>query len=419
MAHPTLQRLAFLHLMALAGVAAEPTVGTNGWTNQPGVVEGTVTTRAVDTTQPKPPLGYLEYLPKGYDPAKKTQVWPLVIFISGLGEVGDGTDTAANHHQLFMHMTTHGPFYQIETFQWDFPAVVVAVQQPGLWNNATVLGPVITYMENRYHLDSNRIYLTGLCDGAVGVLNYAAQHAAQIAGVMAIECGAYPSGSEAAAAKKLPTWLVHCFNDTISGRLTTVAWVDQIEAADVGSSNVMATYPGYDGNPDHEALDSDAKTHAPLHPQGAAYTQDATVTKGSPWVAFKTTTYGSAEFNTWGGSDAYPYARLSIGSAAPSYTVSLGKSDGVYLTHAYTGATETVQVSVDIPVGYNTTAYVDHATKKWFWERGQPWDKTQDDLHIFTLCWYQDHEHGWRDTYSNGTCWDWLFTQVRTPTGNG
>ena len=414
-----LHQVAFLHLFALTAVAAEPSVATNGWTNTPGVVEGTVTARPVDATAPKPPLGYVEYLPKGYSAADKSKIWPLIVFISGLGEVGDGTNTDANHHQLFTCMTRHGPLYQVETNKWDFPAVVVAVQQPGLWNNASILGTVFSYMQGRYHLDSNRLYLTGLCDGAVGVMNFSCQHPGLLAAIMPIECGDYPNSGEAAGDKDLPIWSAQGYNDIIGGRLTSIAWINQITAAALGSSDVMATYPGYDGNTDHEALSSNSKTHAPDEPDGAAFTQVATLTKGSSWVSFKTTSYGSAEFGTWGSSNAYPYARLAIGKATPSYTVALGKSDGVYLTKPYAGDTTTTTVSVVIPKGNNLTAYFDHATHKWLWVNGQPWDRNQDDKHIFTMFWYMDHEEGWRETYNNGYCWDWLLTQVKMPTGKG
>ena len=302
--------------------AAEPTVATNGWTNTPNVVEGTVTTRPIDTTTPKPPLGYVEYLPKGYNAADTTTVWPLIVFISGLGEVGDGTDTAANKHQLTTCMTRHGPLYQVTQHNWDFPAVVVAVQSPGYWNNASILASVFTYMQGRYHVDANRIYLTGLCEGAQGVYNFSSQHTGLLAAIMPIECASPPNAGQAAALATMPMWAVQSFNDPLVARTSTIAWVDQStlttasETSSSATSDAMATYPGYAGKNYHEAVATTA-AGLPVNMFGpTTLVPKATLTNGSTWVSFGSTTFGSATFNSWGGTDALPYAHVTLGDPA-------------------------------------------------------------------------------------------------------
>ena len=404
-------------LFGIAG-AAEPTVGCNGWTNQPGVMEGVVTTRPVDTTVPKPPLGYVEYLPKGYDPNNANALWPLIVFISGVGEIGDGTDTDANGHQLYYNMIRNGPFNLITRQNWDFPAVVVAVQQPGLWNNAGILGNVFTYMQGRYHLDPNRLYLTGLCDGGSGVVHFAAQHPGLLAGILPIEEGNLPNGSEANGLKGLAMWTVHCFNDPIIARTSTIAWVDQSAQVDYGQSNVMANYPGYAGKSYHEAV-TVAANGLPASANGPTYTfTECTLTTGSTWVAFAPgTSLGSATFNSWGGTDAQPYAQVTVGTgpgATSAGVVEIGKPTGVYLTDPYSGASATgATVTITIPNGYNATAICNPANGAWTWQSGQEWDYDLTQRSLFTMCWYADHTQGWIDTYGNGTCWDWLLSQQR------
>ena len=588
--------LCVLSLLTATVCSAEPTVTRNGWSNVPGVVEGTVTTRAVDTTLPRPPLGYVEYLPKGYDPSDRSVAWPLLVFCTGIGEIGDGTDSAANGHQLRTKMIKHGPLYQITSRQWDFPGIVIVPQQPGYWNNAGVLKSVFEYAKANYQVDPTRMYLTGLCDGAVGVLNFASQNPGYLAAIMPIEVAAAPQAGRAAAIRNLPTWAVHCFNDPDIARTSSIAWVDQAAQADLGASNVMATYPGYAGKSYHMAVDADPSTGLPLNQFGPTTTIFASsLTAGSSFIGFGAATFGSAAFNTWGGTDAAPYARVRLGvapdiwaktgvifrdSTAPgamqvmvaqgpnqevfmqwrtssdgisggtgrfggsgaakwlklvrsgslftgSYSVdgsawtvigsrtvglansgylaglavnshnvkklytqeftgltiggvtpgalvdadigqpalsgsaaylagtwsvtgggadiwgvadqfnyyhtavsgdqtiivkvggngpaadvvALGKPKGLYLTRPYAGPTAVRDVYLQLPVGYNATAYQDPSTAAWAWQRGQPWDQTRAGKRIFTMFWYQNHVQGWLDTYANGGCWDWLFSQ--------
>jgi hypothetical protein len=581
-------------LMILAGslVTAEPSVGVNGWSNVPGVLEGTITTRPVDMTSPRPPLGYLEYLPLGYDPGDTTTRWPLVVFISGLGELGDGTDTVANGHQLRVNMVRHGPFRQMTKANWDFPAILVAVQSPGYWNNATILNPVFAYLISRYRVDTSRLYLTGLCDGAVGVFNFASQNPGFLAGIIPIEVGSDPNPGMAAILVQQPMWAVHSFNDVDIARTSSILWVDQAAlAVDAAAAGVMSTYPVYPGNPNHMAVDSDPATGRPLNPFGPTMPIRASrVTAGSSEIVFGSARFGSAMFNSWAGTDALPYALvhpgeppdrgakagvmfrdslapgathvmvaqgannevflnwrsttgaasgsgarsggssvvkwvrlarsgttftgsysldgvewISLGSRtvaitgssclggvaitahddATTYTqaithlslgagligadigspgragstgfanatwtvvgggsdignsvdqfhyahttvagdetitarigtdvapmvIALGKPDRLYLTRPYPGPTAVQDLYIQLPVGYNTTAYYDAGAHAWDWQRNQNWDRTRSGRHIFTMSWSKNHVQGWADTYANGDCWDWLFSQ--------
>jgi len=312
-------RLLICLFLAMSAWSSEPEPTVNylaAYANtQLGVTQGQINARPVDTTTPAPPLGYMEYLPPGYNANDPTTLWPIIMFISGAGEEGNGTN-AAPGVQLYTNMTRHGPFYQMLTYGWDFPAIVVAVQQPSLWNNATILLPEFEYMKKAYHVDTNRMYLTGLCDGAVGVLNFAAQHPGYLAGIMPIEEGDSPTTNEAAGIKNTPMWTVHCWNDPIAARPCTIAWVDQSQQADTGTSNCMALYPGYANEIYHEDASADAVTGNPIYPFGAITSiGNCTLTQGSTWIAFGNgTTFGSDLFNTWGGTDQKPYCQLTMGN---------------------------------------------------------------------------------------------------------
>jgi hypothetical protein len=429
------RRVPFLQVLAaiagfsifgsLTAIAAEPTVGANNWTNTPGVVEGTITVRPVDTTTPMPPLGYVEYLPKGYNASDPATKWPLILFCSGAGEQGDGTNTAANNYQLYTCMTRHGPLFQVTQHKWDFPAVVVAVQQPGLWNNASIIGPELSYMQARYHIDPTRIYFTAICDGAQGLLRFISNNPGIATALLEIEAASDPDPGMAAQDTNVPIWGAHCYNDPEFARTSNIDWFDQITQADVGSSNLMANYPGYAGNVLHEAAETDATTGFPAERFGPVFTvTNCTVTNGSTYIAFDPDdeTLGSAIFNTWGGSDAQPYALVHVGNVAnysqdTGNVVALGKQDGLYLTQPYPGASATgVSIAIQIPTGYHLTAYLDPGTATWNWQPGQVWDHTQEQKRIFTMFWYLDHTQGWVDTFNDGDCWNWLLTQQKTGT---
>ena len=413
-----------LILLGAALAAAEPTVASNGWSNIPGIVEGTVITRPVDTTFPRPPLGFVEYLPKGYAPADASVSWPLVVMCTGIGERGDGTDTVANGHQLYTKMVKHGPLHQVVRKQWDFPGIIIVPQQPTYWKDASVLKQVFEWAKANRRVDPDRLYLTGLCDGASGLLSFASSNPGYLAGILPIETSSAPKDGMAAAIRDLPMWAVHCFNDPSIARTSSIAWVDQVALADFGASNVMLTYPGFAGKPYHVAVDCDPQSGLPLDPFGpVTYIPLGTLTAGSTWVGFGATSFGSAIFNSWGGTEVLPYAQVRRGWAPvpgvsptepPLGVVSVGKPTGLYLTKPYPGASEVSRLYIQIPVGYNATAVADRAGA-WTWRRGQAWDRALPGRRLFTMCWYQDHVQGWVDTYANGDCWDWLYSQTLQP----
>jgi predicted peptidase len=413
---------ATLLLLGTALAASEPTVARNGWSNIPGIIEGLVITRPVDTTQPRPPLGFVEYLPKGYAPGNGDVRWPLLVMCTGIGERGDGTDTIANGHQLYANMVKHGPLHQVVQARWDFPGIIIVPQQPGYWRDANVLKQVFEWAKANRRVDADRLYLTGLCDGASGLLTFAAANPGYLAGILPIEASSAPKDGMAAAIRDLPMWAVHCFNDPSIARTSSVAWVDQAALADFGASNVMSTYPGFAGKPYHAAVDCDPLSSLPLDPFGPVTPIPlGSLTAGSTWIGFGATTFGSAAFNSWGGTDSLPYAQVRRGwapsgggaPADPSVgVVSVGKPTGLYLTRPCSDASGTTRLYIQIPVGYNATATAELPSGAWTWRRGQSWDRGVPGRRLFTMCWYQDHVQGWLDTYANGDCWDWLFSQA-------
>ncbi len=415
------------------GWAVEPTVSFNGWTNTPGVKEGTVTIHAIDTTTPRPSLGYVDYLPLGYDANDHTKRWPVVFALLGVGEEGDGTNTG---NQLYNKMTTHGPLFDIETLHYDFPCIVITPQapHPAGWNNVTQLRAMIDYVKANYRVDTTRIYMTGLCDGCSGTLRFAATYPGVLAGIIPIT-STYEQSTQAEldAVKHLPMWMVHCFSDQEFNRRTSINWMNRVTLADTGrASDLMATYPGYGGTVNHYAcrMAADGK---PNNTFGLHNTvSGTTVTNGSATVTLPANNMvanaGSFFTSLWGsGSDAAPFANVVFSSDSTNaiYNISglTGNGLSMTLTGAYAGADSTANASVWTPVGLVETAYYQPGSGTWTWpapttvpsaappEQDPPAAGAYDNR-VFTMFWQSDHTAGWVNTWKNGKVWDWLFTRA-------
>jgi predicted peptidase len=152
---------------------------------------------------------YLLFLPKGYD-AKATKRWPMILFLHGAGERGTNVWKAA----------VHGP-PKIVKDKPDFPFIVVSPQCPAgnLWSNEILLA-LLDEVTNRYLVDTNRIYLTGLSMGGYGTWNLGTSFPEKFA-AMAPICGGgetvtilLSGWDRPQALKTLPIWAFHGAKDT-------------------------------------------------------------------------------------------------------------------------------------------------------------------------------------------------------------
>lgn len=424
-------------LIALAAAtlsAAEPTVAFNGWTNIPGIKEGTVTLRPIDTTTPAPPYGYCEYLPLGYrvvDPdTGETSVdtskrWPVVICLLGTGEAGDGKSTQSN---MFSKLTKHGPLYQVEAKKWDFPAIVVQPQpfSGSLWSSPNTLKLFVNYMKANYQADPDRIYMTGLCEGGGGTWRYAHSYPETLAAIMPIQSNQSPwTGTDYAKYVGLPIWAFHTFIDRPYPRRGSINWLDPIArlAYPGFTSNVMAAYPGYgDTNTqrmNHYKIVPGVDGLPSAYKQLASYT--ATLNPGSSTVTFSSTITMSYATD-WISSTAKPFARLRVRDHVDAYVIQgvvpqNGACGGVILNAPYSGpAAVTTTVYVDIPQnGVNTTGDIIFGTggSPTGWSFADGIVRNDASKLRVTLYWYSSHGDGWVETWNTGSTWDWLFSQVR------
>jgi len=149
-------------------------------------------------------IDYLLYLPKDY--AKSTtKRWPLVLFLHGAGERGSDLELVKKH----------GIPRRVEEGA-SFPFIAVSPQCPtdDRWASAKgafTLEALLDEIEERYRVDPDRIYVTGLSMGGAGTWMLAAELPHRFAAAAPI-CGR-GSASWARVLTHLPIWVFHGAKD--------------------------------------------------------------------------------------------------------------------------------------------------------------------------------------------------------------
>ena len=139
-------------------------------------------------------MKYLIYLPKDYD---QKPAWPLMLFLHGSGERGDNLD-------LVKH---HGPPKLIGA-EKQFPFIVVSPQCPnGKSWEPYELTALLDEIVEKYKVDQDRIYVTGLSMGGFGTWALAAHTPNRFAAIVPICGGGDPSRTRRIA--RIPTWVFH------------------------------------------------------------------------------------------------------------------------------------------------------------------------------------------------------------------
>lgn len=151
-------------------------------------------------TQVSITMNYLIYLPPEYQQKEK---WPLLLFLHGAGERGNDLDL----------VKIHGPPKLIGQGK-DFPFVVVSPQCPeDQWWEPVSLTALIDHIEQKYKIDPERIYVTGLSMGGFGTWSLAAHIPDRLAAIAPV-CG----GGERFMARRigrLPAWVFHGAKDEV------------------------------------------------------------------------------------------------------------------------------------------------------------------------------------------------------------
>ena len=136
-------------------------------------------------------IGFYQFLPAGYNPAKK---YPLIVFLHGSGEVGDGQGQLVNVlNQGIPRLLKAGATMTFTVNGETSSFIVLAPQLASNYGNWQdfYTDEMMKYAKANLSVDLNRIYLTGLSLGGGGTWRWSSSdtaHTALLAGMAPI-CG--------------------------------------------------------------------------------------------------------------------------------------------------------------------------------------------------------------------------------------
>ncbi|MEO6868750.1 MAG: hypothetical protein ABI168_03840, partial [Ginsengibacter sp.] len=178
--------------------------------------------------------GYYEYLPSGY--SSSSGKYPLIIFVHGLGELGDGSQSQLS--KVLANGTpkqiSQGIFPESFTVKGQTFKFIVLSPQFTIWPYPYDIDNIINYAIKNYRVDTARIYLTGLSMGGGVVWEYPGEdlsYANRIAAIVPISGAAWPANfrCENIAAGNVAVWATHNDQDPQVPSSYTVDFVNNID----------------------------------------------------------------------------------------------------------------------------------------------------------------------------------------------
>lgn len=160
--------------------------------------------------------GYYEALPPLYDSSQKK--YPLLVFLHGGGELGDGSDASLplllkNALTRRLSQKSFPTGFSVEENEYSF---IIISPQFREWPKVEDVHDVMQHVLGKYRVDSSRIYLSGLSMGGGAAWEYAgSEYGKTLAAIVPI-CGASWADSAVArqiAKNEVPVWAFHNEDD--------------------------------------------------------------------------------------------------------------------------------------------------------------------------------------------------------------
>lgn len=175
--------------------------------------------------------GYMQALPFRYD--STTKKYPLLVFLHGIGELGNGTTQLSNAAAVgtpaVIKYNQFPPNFSVNGKNYSF---IVITPQFKAWPSSKDVNDMITYAIKQYRIDTTRMYVSGLSMGGGVTWDYAVDYGKRIAAIAPI-CGA--SGPSDAKAQKiaqagLAVWAFHNKDDGTVTYKNSEGFVTKINA---------------------------------------------------------------------------------------------------------------------------------------------------------------------------------------------
>lgn len=188
--------------------------------------------------------GYYQALPARYDSNNKK--YPLILFIHGIGELGNGTTDLPKMIRAglprLINKKGFPPSFQSGGKHYSF--IVMAPQFRGRPKNKDV-DEVLQYAISKFRVDVSRIYVTGLSMGGGVTWEYSSEYGGSVAAIAPICGGSWPDAKRAAkiASFGLPVWAFHNDDDKTVPVSYTVDYVSKINSYHPVIPAKLTTWP--------------------------------------------------------------------------------------------------------------------------------------------------------------------------------
>lgn len=178
---------------------------------------------------------YYEYLPQGYS-TSGSQKYPLMIFVHGSGETGDGSPSQISRvlRNGPPKLIKQGIFPNSFTVKGQSFKFIVLSPQFTIWPDDINIEDIINYAIKNYNVDTSRIYLTGLSMGGGVVWQYAGDdinYGRRVAAIVPIAGASWPAyfRCENIAAANIAVWATHNNGDPTVPSFYTTNYVNTID----------------------------------------------------------------------------------------------------------------------------------------------------------------------------------------------
>lgn len=194
-------------------------------------------------------IGFWEYKPVDYS-ANPNEKYPIIIFLHGIGERGDGTTQLGNvlANAIPKYIANGHPMRFFYNGKWETFLVLSPQLRGDLWSwPSFYTEEMIKYAKNNLRIDTNRIYVTGLSLGGGGTWKYATSsyaNAKQVAAIAPV-CGTceWSDMCGTIAAANLPVWAFHAQDDGVVGYGCTLGAIGNLNACSPSVAPLMSIYP--------------------------------------------------------------------------------------------------------------------------------------------------------------------------------
>jgi predicted peptidase len=207
--------------------------------------------------------GFYKALPARYDSSDKK--YPLMIFIHGVGELGNGTTdlskVLSNAVPKLLNQKKFPPQFTVNGKNFSF---IVISPQFKAWPAPADVNAMVDWAVKNLRIDTTRIYISGLSMGGGGTWDYAMSYASRIAAIVPV-CGAtWPTKDQCSniAKANLPVWAFHNQDDGTVGVGATTTIIDNINSFSpaIAAKKTIWTTGGHDAwskasNPDTKECD--------------------------------------------------------------------------------------------------------------------------------------------------------------------